>query len=139
MTKPQNKGQAALVKAQREKGGRVGGRTKGAQNKITRILKEALPEALERLGSDGQGKDGLVGWLMQVATKEPVAYLRLLDKLLPHQINGASVSVTATNTTTYSTHEEIVARMKERGLPVPASFLEPAPYDASFHDIEANG
>jgi hypothetical protein len=62
---------------------------------------------------------------MQVATKEPVAYFRLLDKLLPHQINGASVSVTAT----YSTHEEIVARMKERGLPVPLSFLDPAPYD----------
>jgi hypothetical protein len=127
MTQPQNKGQAALVKAQREKGGRVGGRTKGAQNKITRILKEALPEALERLGSDGQGKDGLVGWLMQVATKEPVAYLRLLDKLLPHQINGASLSVTAT--AVYSTHEEIVGRMKERGLPVPAGLAEPAPYE----------
>jgi hypothetical protein len=135
MTKPQNKGQAALAKAQREAGGRVGGRTKGAQNKITRILKEAIPEALERLGSDGQGKDGLVGWLMQVATKEPAAYLRLLDKLLPHQINGASVSVIAT----YGTHEEIIARMKERGLPLPPSLIDPVKYDQTPSQFPSHG
>ena len=82
-----------------------------------------MPEAAARLGSDGKGKDGLVGWLMSAAKKYPEAYLVLLGKLLPMQLatDGGDVTVKYTNKV------EIVARLKERGLPIPPSFLPEEP------------
>jgi hypothetical protein len=40
------------------------GRPKGAQNKLTRELRELIFEAGERLGRDGKGTDGMLGYLM---------------------------------------------------------------------------
>jgi hypothetical protein len=38
-------------------------RQKGTPNKITRDIKNGIVEAAVKLGSDGKGKDGLVGYL----------------------------------------------------------------------------
>jgi len=113
--------------------GRLGGRAKGQPNHLTKLLREAIPEAVERLGSDGRGKDGLVGWLMQTAKRYPEAYLKLLDRLLPIQIStegSTAVKVTYTNKV------EIVARLKERGLPIPPSLMGPEEKEPAMKTIE---
>ena len=114
------RGGAALSRLHKAAGGRHKGREKGTPNKITRLLKEAIPEALERLGSDGQGKDGIVGFLMVAAVTETAAYLRLLDRLLPYQITGANGTEIKMK---YTNKVEIIARLKERGLPIPPTLL----------------
>ena len=60
------------------------GRPKGAPNKTTATLKEAILIAAENAG----GKDGLVGYLQKIATKNPAAFVTLLGKVLPLQVTG---------------------------------------------------
>ena len=71
------------------------GRPKGLQNKITRELKEAILQAAEQTGKDGQGAEGLVGYLRRVAEEDVKAFSGLLGKVLPLQVAG-SLDVTMT-------------------------------------------
>lgn len=64
------------------------GRPKGATNKTTALLKEAIIRAAEAAGEDGAGKDGLVGYCTFLAREEPKAFTQLLGKVLPLQIAG---------------------------------------------------
>lgn len=63
---------------------KTGGRTKGTPNKLTRTLKEAILEAAERAG----GKGGTVEYLERQATANPTAFMSLLGKVLPMQVQG---------------------------------------------------
>ena len=69
-----------------EKGvsGNPNGRPKGAQNKTTTALKDAILVAGEQAG----GEAGLVGYLHDMATTNPSAFLSLLGKVLPLQVQG---------------------------------------------------
>ena len=60
------------------------GRPKGSLNKTTTILKDALLLAGERAG----GKGGMVGYLTQQAKDNPTAFLSILGKVLPMQVEG---------------------------------------------------
>ena len=62
------------------------GRPKGALNKTTSVLKEAILMAAEQRGSDGFGKDGLSGYCQFLAEKQPRAFAQLLGKVLPIQV-----------------------------------------------------
>lgn len=62
------------------------GRPAGGENVITKDLKRGIIDAAAELGSDGNGTDGLKGWLRTCAAKHPKAYLSLLSKLVPMQI-----------------------------------------------------
>jgi hypothetical protein len=62
------------------------GRPKGALNKTTSILKDAILMAAEQRGSDGLGKDGLAGYCQFLADKQPRAFAQLLGKVLPMQV-----------------------------------------------------
>lgn len=64
------------------------GRVKGKPNRTTRILKEAILMAAEQVGEDRKGRDGLVGYLRNVAKSEPKAFVGLLGRVLPLQITG---------------------------------------------------
>jgi hypothetical protein len=64
------------------------GRPKGSPNKTTKILREAILEAAEQSGEDGQGRDGLVGYLRRVADTDIKAFSTLLGKVLPLQVTG---------------------------------------------------
>ena len=44
--------------------------------------------AAEQTGFDGKGLDGLQGYLRQVAQSEPRAFMGLLGKVLPLELNG---------------------------------------------------
>ena len=58
------------------------GRPKGSKNKITLGLKEAFLVALETVGEDGKGKNGLTGYLIKVARTRPDLIVRILGKLI---------------------------------------------------------
>jgi hypothetical protein len=77
------------------KGNRRVGRQKGAVNKTTRMLKEAILLAAEAVGENKKGKGKLVGYLMFLAKKHPETFSVLLGKLLPLQVN-AKVDATST-------------------------------------------
>jgi hypothetical protein len=93
------------------------GRVKGARNKTTIMLKDAILKAAELVGHDGRGKDGLVGYLRMLATKERAVYARLLERVLPLQLHVAD------KTAKTLTAEEAVQRLRERGLPVPPMLI----------------
>ncbi len=63
------------------------GRPKGAVNKTTALLKDAILQAAERAGNK-VGKDGLISYLEQQATDNPAPFLSLLGKVLPIQVAG---------------------------------------------------
>jgi len=55
-----------------------GGRPKGAQNKVTKALKEMILGALSDVG----GQE----YLARQAEENPVAFLGLVGKVLPHEL-----------------------------------------------------
>ena len=61
-----------------------GGRKKGAPNKVTTQLKEAILAAAEQAGGDG----GLVKYLHEQARMNPGHFMTLLGKVLPLQVAG---------------------------------------------------
>lgn len=93
------------------------GRKKGQQSKHTRLLKEATLMAAELEGSDRKGRDGLVGYLRWLSRAEPNAYVRLLEKILPMQVNVKTEEGSAPKV--YRSHDELALRLQERGLPLP--------------------
>jgi hypothetical protein len=139
--KPNTKGLVPFTKGQRSTG-----RAKGTPNKFTTILKDAILEAAERCGRDGKGKDGAVGYLMWLARREPAVYGRMLEKVMPMQIE-----VKDKTDRTY-TPQEAIDRLRERGLPVPPSLttlasqvgravqnLQDEDYEAELDGIEPEG
>lgn len=66
------------------------GKPKGAVNKTTRVLKDAILIAAEQSGQDTKGKGGLVGYLKRVADEDVKAFSGLLGRVLPLQITGDS-------------------------------------------------
>lgn len=64
------------------------GRKKGVPNKTTAALKEAILAAAEQVGADGNGEDGLTGYLVHIAKNDIKAMAGLLGKVLPMQVTG---------------------------------------------------
>jgi hypothetical protein len=66
-------------------GGKPGpGRKPGVPNKANGLLRDAIIQAAEEAG----GKDGIVGYLTQQAKKHPAAFLALIGRVLPLQVQG---------------------------------------------------
>jgi hypothetical protein len=63
---------------------KTGGRKKGTPNKTTALLKDAILEAAQKAGD----QEGMVGYLHKQATSNPTAFLGLLGKVLPMQVQG---------------------------------------------------
>lgn len=61
------------------------GRPKGSQNKTTALLKDAILKAAHNAGGD----EGLVGYLEEQANANPAAFMTLLGKVLPMQLEGS--------------------------------------------------
>lgn len=66
------------------------GRPKGAVNKLTKTIREAVEISFAQIG----GAD----WLAKMADDQPVAYMTLLGKVLPQQIehtgkDGAAIQL----------------------------------------------
>lgn len=63
------------------------GRPKGAANKTTTLLKDAILKAAEQAGNDF-GTEGLISYLQVQAKLNPGPFMSLLGKVLPTQIVG---------------------------------------------------
>jgi hypothetical protein len=62
------------------------GRRKGTPNRGTALLRDAILEAATLAGGDG----GVVEYLRQQAVQNPKAFLSLLAKVIPTQIDAES-------------------------------------------------
>lgn len=102
-----------------------GGRAPGTPNKVSVLLKDALIKAAEAEGLDRKGKDGLIGFLRMLSRREPAVYGRLLEKLLPYQLTGKDGGPMQLQ---HTTKQQVVERLKERGLPVPQSLMATPEY-----------
>ena len=68
------------------------GRPKGAPNKTTALVKDAILMAASNAG----GKDGLVGYLTQQAQDNPNAFMGLIGKVIPLQVESGPAGFTVT-------------------------------------------
>ena len=93
---------------------KTGGRQKGTPNKITVQLREAVVLAANIVGSDGQGKDGIIGYLVKQAKMEPRAYMSLLGRVIPLHIQGHLDH----EHRVLKTKEEVREELKRRGVPL---------------------
>jgi hypothetical protein len=93
------------------------GKKPGTKNKMGVKLKEAILEAAERSGRDGKGKDGAVGYLVWLSRTEPAVFGRMLEKIMPMQLD-------VRDKTNAMTPGEAVDNLRERGLPVPPSLID---------------
>jgi hypothetical protein len=63
------------------------GRPKGAANKTTALLKDAILKAAEQAGNK-VGQEGIVSYLEQQASENPGPFMALLGKVLPMTVAG---------------------------------------------------
>lgn len=91
-----------------------GGRPKGAPNRITTALKEAILLACSQHGYNGKGQDGLTGYLRRLARDEKRVMGSLLGRVVPLHITG-SVEHTERK---LRTKDEVVQELKDRGLSI---------------------
>jgi hypothetical protein len=107
------------------------GRKPGSRNKVTTALKEAILLAAANVGRDGKGRDGLVGYLEKLARTEPRSFASLLGRVVPLHIVGG---VDHTHRL-YNSKEEVIAALKEKGLPVESVY----PQDLDTWEPENDG
>jgi hypothetical protein len=103
------------------------GRKIGSPNLTTKIVREAAIMAAEIVGQDGRGKDGLVGYLVNAASKNPVPFLSMLGRCIPVEVKG-TVANELVNVK-YQTVEKIREAFRRQGIPVP-----PDLYRLEYHD-----
>ena len=77
-------------------GNKTGGRKAGTPNKISALLKDEILQA-----ADSAHKDGRVGYLKYQAKKNPTAFLTLLGKVIPTQVEGTGENGEIIFTTVY--------------------------------------
>lgn len=63
-------------------GEKRGGRVKGVPNKLTRTIKQAIEKAFEDAGGSA--------YLLKMATEQPGAFMTLLGKVLPTQMEHSN-------------------------------------------------
>lgn len=59
---------------------KTGGRKKGTPNKLTRTVKEAIEIAFDKVGGPE--------YLARMAEEQPVAFMTLLGKVIPNQVEA---------------------------------------------------
>jgi hypothetical protein len=120
---------------------------KDAQPNGTRQVIEATINAAIRHGSDGHGKDGLVGYMLALERTTPKTFITLMEMAQQWQ-----AATTKTNKMPTLTEEQIQAGLLEAGLPADLiDFMYPAdeitldpdeipddPYDDPEADVEGS-
>jgi hypothetical protein len=100
------------------------GRIKGQPTLMQKSLKQAIMEACEWAGEDGEGKNGVTGYLANLAINYPKLFVRLLERLLPLQVDGTgSLNINHR----YETMDDLAEAFKARGLPPPSQLIDVTP------------
>jgi hypothetical protein len=66
-------------------------RKKGELNKITKDIREGAIAGFARHGSNGHGEGGFAGFCFYLAKKHPKAAARIVEKLLPLNVNATGI------------------------------------------------
>ncbi len=66
-------------------------RKNGVRNKITRDIRQGCIDGFARHGSNGRGEGGFAGYIFFLAKRHPKAACRVIEKLLPLQVNGSGL------------------------------------------------
>jgi hypothetical protein len=109
------------------------GRKKGQANTLTRFSRDAIIEGLSRYGSDGKGKDGLVGFVLAAVRKDIRNGVTMLGTITPKQLE-ATVNKTEIK---YQSIAEVDADLARHGLPPTREIFQidfvgtPAPDEAA--------
>lgn len=64
------------------------GRKKGSNGTINKLIRECVLRAAENVGRDGKGADGMVGYLEARAVDQPQAFMSMLGRIIPMQVEG---------------------------------------------------
>lgn len=108
---------------------KVGGAVKGSaylhRHLMTRKVSEALINGCEMAGADGKGLGGLNGFMYQLAMRFPKQAARLLEKLIPREVNKTTSHQSSDGV--YETREQILEAIKARGLPPPSCLIDITP------------
>jgi hypothetical protein len=116
-----------------------GGRPPGSRNRMNRMLKEGINEALcvhgDWLKENMQSKrmkalyscGGMVAGLIYMARHEGGSFVGLLARLLPLEIAGKVEHEHTMESTQYETVEEIAEALRARGLPPPSKLIDITP------------
>jgi hypothetical protein len=108
-------------------------------NAMTRMLKEAILLAGENVGNQlaetaKEEQKKLVSYLEWAAMKQPAAYLALLGRVMPMQVEATNKDADVP----YKTVEELQQALRDRGLPVeriyPLLEFEPLTQDVANED-----
>ena len=93
------------------RGNSFGGRKPNATNKVPTLLKECIMQAAILEGSDGKGKDGLIGFLRKLSKKDLRSFAGLLGRVLPLQIeNEKDEQVEVTYRSVAEVRRELLSR-----------------------------
>jgi hypothetical protein len=80
---------------------------------MTRLIKDAVVEAAEKVGEDLHGKNGLVGYLRRLAIHYPETFAGLIGRCIPLQVTGPGdgpIEVTEMSV------EEAREQLRQRGI-----------------------
>ena len=79
---------------------KTGGRKAGVRNKATKQMDEKtrdilymVKQAADRIGSDGAGKDGMLGYLKFLALNDTPAFVKLIGRVLQQEFKDERVKV----------------------------------------------
>lgn len=98
------------------------------ERSINQWLRELVVMAGELAGEDGNGKDGMLGYLTRIARQKPELYVPLLAKVIPHIVQSPDQPEKE-----YRTREEIQAELAQRGLPTSGVLIN----DPVYKDVTA--
>jgi len=82
------------------------------------VLRDAILLAAEVIGEDGEGKDGLLGYLKWLANDHPKYFVNLMARMVPLHLQ------VETEKKALRSPEEIHAALSARGIPVPESLFD---------------
>jgi hypothetical protein len=103
----------ATWKQGQKKGRKTGGRQRGTANMVTRQSREAIIEALNRYGSDGEGTDGMVGFCLRLLREDIQNGMTMLQMITPRAVDA----VITHEPVKYQTVADIDADLAQAGLP----------------------
>ena len=88
------------------------GRPRGSRNVFSRLVKEAVIEAANRIGIDGQGTDGMVGYMEHLGRNNESVFGGLLRGVMGQQVSVERVE----QPKEYPTEAEVLAELKRFGI-----------------------
>ena len=107
------------------------GRAKGQTNYTTRLSREAIVEALCAYGSDGKGKDAMVGFCLAAIRKDIRNGVTMLAMITPKQVDA---TITRTDVV-YRTLADLDSNLATLGLPTSSEIFK---LDYAGDTIEAD-